>query len=91
MFPVFINGFGVNKEIINVNNGEMTKGIKISFIIFWNSLEAFLWSKGITFHSYGNPTICFIKILINFTSLDLPKPRFHIEFRESDNITQPMY
>ena len=42
MFLVFINGFGVDKDVINVNNGGMTKGIKVSFIIFWNFLGAFL-------------------------------------------------
>ena len=28
MFPMFINGFGIDKDIINVNNSEMTEGIK---------------------------------------------------------------
>ena len=27
MFPIFINGFGIDKDIINLNNGEMTEGI----------------------------------------------------------------
>ena len=48
MFPMFINEFGINKDIININNGEMTKGIED---MFWNSLGAFLRPKGITFYS----------------------------------------
>ena len=28
MLPMLINGFGVDKNIINVNNGEMTKGVE---------------------------------------------------------------
>ena len=51
MFPMFINGFGIDKNIINVNNGEITKGIEN---IIHNVLEftrAFLRPKDITFHS----------------------------------------
>jgi len=28
MFPVFINGSRLDEDIINVNNGKMTKGVK---------------------------------------------------------------
>jgi hypothetical protein len=28
MFPMFFNGFGKNKNIININNGEMGEMIK---------------------------------------------------------------
>ena len=42
MFLVFINGFGVDKDVINANDGGRTKGIKVSFIMFWNFLGAFL-------------------------------------------------
>ena len=28
MFPVFINKARINKNIININNGEMTKGVE---------------------------------------------------------------
>jgi len=28
MFPMFINGFGIDEDIINVNNGEVAKRIK---------------------------------------------------------------
>ena len=28
MFPMFTNGFGINKDNVNLNNGEMTKGIE---------------------------------------------------------------
>ena len=92
MFLVFINRFGVNKDIINVNNGEMTKGIKN---IIHNVLE---FTRGILkvkrhniplIMSQGNGEKSFL--LISFTNLDLPKPRFHIEFREHNSITQPMY
>ena len=28
MFPVFINRAGINKNIININNGEMIEGVE---------------------------------------------------------------
>ena len=34
MFPVFSNRARVNKNIININNGKMTEGVKISFMMF---------------------------------------------------------
>ena len=86
MFSVFINRTKVDKNIININNGEMTEWVKnknpeqfqdtldlaedfdspiclaytmakwlnelkVSFMMFWNSLGAFLRPNGITFHS----------------------------------------
>ena len=88
MFPMFISGFGVDKNIINVNNDEMTKGIEN---IIHNVLE---FTKGILKTKRHNISLIMFKrsgessfVLISFTNLDLPKPRFHIKFRKYDSIT----
>ena len=85
---MFISGFGVDKNIINVNNNEMTKGIEN---IIHNVLE---FTKGILkTKKYSISLIMFKRngessfVLISFINLDLPKPRFHIKFRKYDNIT----
>ena len=88
MFSMFINGFGIDKDIINVNNGEMTKGIEN---IICNVLE---FTRGIfKTKRYDIPLIMSkgsgesSLVLISFTNLDLPKPKFHIKFRKYDSIT----
>ena len=88
MFPMFINGFGIDKNIINVNNGEMTKGVED---IIHNVLE---FTRGVLETKKHNiPPIMSKRggessfVLISFTDLDLPKPRFHIKFRKYDSIT----
>ena len=85
---MFINGFGIDNDIINVNNGEMTKGIED---IIHNVLE---FTRGILKTKGHNILLIMSKgsgesslVLIGFTDLDLPKPRFHIEFRKYDSIT----
>ena len=85
---MFISGFGVDKNIINVNNDEMTKGIEN---IIHNVLE---FTKGILKTKRHNiPLIMFKRsgessfVLISFSNLDLPKPRFHIKFRKYDSIS----
>ena len=79
MFPMFINGFGIDKNIINVNNGEITKGIEN---IIHNVLE---FTRGILKTKRHNIPLIISKmsgesnsVLISFNDLDLPKPRFHI-------------
>ena len=88
MFPMFINGFGIDKDIINVNNGEMTKGIEN---INCNVLE---FTRGILKTKRYDIPLIMSKgsgesslVLISFTNLDLPKPKFHIKFRKYDSIT----
>ena len=51
MFPVFSNGARVNKYIININNDEMTKGVKNVIHDVLKLTRAFLRPNGITFHS----------------------------------------
>ena len=88
MFPIFINGFGIDKDIINLNNGEMTEGITD---IIHNVLE---FIRGILKTKRHNIILIMSKgngesslVLISITYLDLPKPRFHIKFRKDDSIT----
>ena len=88
MFPIFINGFGIDKDIINLNNGEMTEGITN---IIHNVLE---FTRGILKTKRHNIILIMSKgngesslVLISITYLDLPKPKFHIEFRKDDSIT----
>ena len=83
MFPMFINGFGVDKNIFNVNNGEMTKGVED---IIHNVLE---FTRGILETKKRNIPLIMSKmgdesnfVLISFTDLDLLEPGFHIEFRK---------
>ena len=88
---MFINRAGINKNIINVNNGKMTE--KIENIIH-NILE-FTWSILKT-KMHHIPLIMtkrsgessFIPILL--TNLNLPKSRFHIKLGEYYSSTQSM-
>jgi hypothetical protein len=41
-----------NVDVLIYTMEYLLKGLRISFMIFWNSLRAFFKSKGITFHSY---------------------------------------
>ena len=88
MFPMFINEFGINKDIININNGEMIKGIEDIIHSVLELTRGILKTKGhnillIMSKGSGESSL----VLIGFTDLDLPKPRFHIEFRKYDSIT----
>ena len=91
MFPLFINKARVNKNIININNGEMTKGVKN---IIHDVLKL---TRGILKTKRHNIPLIMTKrsgkssfILIVLTNLDLPKTRFHIKLGEHHNITQSM-
>ena len=91
MFPVFINRARVNKNIININNGEMTEGVEN---IIHNVLE--LIGGILKTKRHNIPLIMskrsgkssFISIIL--TNLDLLEPRFHIKLGEHHNLTQPM-
>ena len=85
---MFIKGSVIDKNIINVNNDEMTKGIED---IIYNVLE---FTKGILKAKRHNIPFIMSKrggesslVLVSFTDLDLPKPRFHIKFRKYDSVT----
>ena len=91
MFLVFINRVGINKNIINKNNGEMAKGIED---IIHNVLE---FTRGILKTKRHNIPLTMSKrsgksslVFIILTNLDLPKARFHIKLGEYHNITQSM-
>ena len=88
MFPVFINRAGINKNIININNGEMAERIEN---IIHNFLE-FTWGIRKT-KRHHIPLIMtkrsgkssFIPILL--TNLDLPESRFHVKLGEYHGFT----
>ena len=83
---MFINGFGIDKDIINVNNGEITEGDIIHNVLeFTRSILKAKRHNILLIMSKGNGESSFVHI--SFTYLDLPKPRFHIEFRKYDSIT----
>ena len=88
MFPVFINRARINKDIVNINIGEVAERIEN---IIHNILEftrsilktkrhhiPLIMSKG---SGKGN----LIPILI--TDLDLLKSRFHVKLREYHSLT----
>ena len=88
MFPVFINKARINKDIVNINNGEVAERIEN---IIHNILEftrrilktkrhhiPLIMSKG---SGKGN----LIPILL--TDLDLLKSRFHVKLREYHSLT----
>ena len=80
MFPVFINRVGINKNIININNGEMTKGVENIIHDVLKLTGGILKTK-----RHNIPLIMskrsgkssFVPILL--TNLDLPKPRLHVK------------
>ena len=85
---MFIKGFGVDKNIINVNKGEMTKGIED---IIHNVLE---FTKSILKAKRHNIPLIMSKRggkssfgPIILTNLDLPEPRFHVKLGEHHNFT----
>jgi len=51
MFPMFINGFEIDKDVININNGEMTERIEDIIHNVMEFTRGILKTKGITFHS----------------------------------------
>ena len=91
MFPVFINRIGVDKNVININNGEMAERIKNNI---HNVLEL---TKGILRTKRHNIPLIMSKrsgksnfILITFTNLDLLEPRFHVKLGKYYNLTQSL-
>jgi hypothetical protein len=89
MFLVFINGFRIDEDIINVNNGKMTKGVKN---IIHDSLE---FTRGILKAKRHNIPFIMSKgcgkgslISIPISNLNLPKSGFHIKLREEEGFTK---
>ena len=91
MFPVFINKAGINKNIININNGEMTEGVENIIHDVLKLTGGILKTK-----RHNIPLILskksgkssFVSILL--TNLDLPKPRIHVKLGKHHSFTQPM-
>lgn len=48
---MFINGFEIDKDVININNGEMTERIEDIIHNVMEFTRGILKTKGITFHS----------------------------------------
>ena len=91
MFLVFSNGARVNKNIININNGEMTEEVKnvihdvlkLTWGIFktkWHNIPLIM--------SKRSGKSCFVSIML--TNLNLPEPRFHVKLGKHYSFTQPM-
>ena len=80
MFPMFINRAGINKNITNINNGEMTERVE-------NIIHDILkLTMGIIKTKQHNIPLIMSKrsckssfVPIFFTNLDLPKPRLHVK------------
>jgi hypothetical protein len=79
MFTVFINGFGVDQNIINIDNSEMAERIKN---VIHNVLEL---TRGILKAKRHNIPLVMSKrsgkgslVPILFSNLDFPKSRLHI-------------
>ena len=91
MFPVFINKAGINKNIININNGEMTEGVENIIHDVLKLTGGILKTK-----RHNIPLILskrsgkssFVPILL--PNLDLPKPRIHVKLGKHHSFTQPM-
>ena len=91
MFPMFINRIGVDKNVININNGEMAKRIKN---IILNVLEL---TRGILKTKRHDIPLIMSKrsgkssfLLITFTNLDLLEPRFHVKLGKYYSLTQSL-
>ena len=83
MFLVFINRARVNKNIININNGEMTEGVKdiIHDILkfAWGIFKT-KWHNIPLIMSKRSGKSSFVPIIL--TNLELPEPRFHVKLGE---------
>ena len=88
MFPVFINRAGINKNIININNGEMVERIEN---IIHDILE---FTRGILKTKRHHIPLIVTKrsgkssfIPIILTYLDMPESRFHVELGKYHSLT----
>ena len=89
MLPVFINRAGINKNIININNGEMTEGVKnIIRDVFTRGIFKTKWHNITLMMSKRSGKSSFVPIIL--TNLDLPEPRFHVKFGKHHSFIQPM-
>ena len=91
MFPMFINRARINKNNININNGEMAERIEN---IIHNVLEL---TRGILKTESHDISLIMSKrsgkssfIFITLTNLDLPEPRFHVKLGKHYSLTQSL-
>ena len=88
MFPVFINRTRVDKNIININNGEVTECVKNIIHDVLKLTQGILKTK-----RHNIPLIIskrsgkssFVPII--FTNLDLSEPRFHVKLGKHYSFT----
>ena len=91
MFPVFINRTRVNKNIININDGEMTEGVENIVPDVLKLTGGILKTK-----RHNIPLIMFKRssknnfVPIILTDLDLLEPRFYVKLGKHHSFTQPM-
>ena len=88
MFPVFINRARINKDIININNGEVAERIENIIHNILENTRSIIKTK--RHHiplimSKGSGKGSLIHILL--TNLDLPKSRFHVKLGEYHSLT----
>ena len=89
MLPVFINRAGINKNIININNGEMAEGIENIIHDILELTRGILKTK-----KHHIPLIMtkrsgkssFIPMIL--TDLDLAESRFHVKLGKYHSLTQ---
>ena len=88
MFPVFINRTRLNKNIINMNNDEITEGIKNVIHNVLKLIRCILktkWHNIPLIMSKRSGKSSFASIIL--TNLDLPEPRFHVKLGEHHSFT----
>ena len=71
-------------------NNKLLDGVillRVTLGVTWTQLYVYIDVPLIMSKRSGESDL----VLIHFTYLDLSKPRFHIEFREYDSITWPIY
>ena len=88
MFPLFINKARVNKNIININNSEMTEGIKNIIHDALKLTRGILktkWHNILLIMSKRSGKSSFVPIIL--TNLYLLEPRFHVKLGEHHSFT----
>ena len=90
MFLMFINRVRVNKNIININNGEITgvKNIIHDVLKLTRGILKTKWHNIPLIMSKRSGKSSFVPII--FTNLDLPEPRFPVKLGKYHSFTQPM-
>ena len=91
MFPVFINRARVNKNIININNGEITEGVENiihDVLKLTGGILKTKWHNIPLVMSKRNGKSSFVPIIL--TNLNFSEPKFHVKLGKHHSFTQPM-